>query len=227
MKYIQIAILGILFSTTLQAQLLNEIGVFVGGANYSGDIGRETYIAPNRFAASLVYKRNINSRISLRSTFSYYDISAADKNSSNEGRRMRDLDFSNPITELALGLEVSYWDYDITSRHHSFTPYIVVEFAGMYYDTVSSEVNHELNYTNKISYAIPFGLGFKSKLAGRIGYAVEVRAQYTFEDDIDFNHPDIPSLQFGNPNTNDWYFFSGVSLVYSFGRPPCAVPRTF
>jgi hypothetical protein len=227
MKYIKVVILGLLFSTTLQAQLLNEIGFFVGGSNYSGDIGKETYIAPNRLAGSLVYKRNLNNRISLRSTFSYYDIAAADKNSNNEGRRLRNYNFSNPITELALGLEINYWDYDITSHHNTYTPYIVVEFAGMYYDTVSSEVNHELNYTNKISYAIPFGVGFKSKIANRISYAVEVRAQYTFEDDLDYNHPDISSLQFGNPTTNDWYFFSGVSLAYSFGRPPCAVPRKY
>lgn len=227
MKYIKIVILTLFFSTTLQAQLLNEIGLFVGGSNYSGDIGRETFIAPNRLAGSLVYKRNINPRISLRTTASYYQIADDDKNSSNEGRRLRDMSFTNQIAELAIGLEVSYWDYDITSRHNTYTPYIVAEFAAMYYDIVSSEINHQLNYTNTISYSIPVGVGFKSKIADRISYAVEARAHYTFIDDLDYNNKEIPSLQFGNPNTNDWYFFTGVSLVYSFGRPPCAVPRKY
>ena len=40
-------------------------------------------------------------------------------------------------------------------------------------------------------------------------------------DDIDFNNDKIDSLNFGNPNTNDWYIFSGFNLVYTFGRPPC------
>ncbi len=225
MKKIQL-ILVLFLSTQLNAQFLNEIGFFAGGTNYSGDIGNEMYIMPNRVGGSIVYKRNVNSRISIRTTASYFPIADADANSSNIVRQHRDYSFSNKIVEVAMGLEFSYFDYDITSSYNNYTPYIVVEFAGMYYDAVSSRINAENNYTSKMSYAIPFGLGFKSKITEQIAYAVESRAHYTFVDDLDFNNENISELNFGNPNNNDWYFFTGVSLVYSFGRLPCAVnPR--
>jgi len=220
-------ILVLFIASQVNAQFLNEIGVFVGGTNYSGDIGNEMYIMPNRLGGSVVFKRNLNKRISLRTTASYFKIADEDANSTNIARRQRDYSFSNRIIEVAMGIEFSYFDYDVTSSHDTYTPYIVVEAAGMYYDVVSSRVNNENNYYSNLSYSIPFGLGFKSKLTSRLSYAVESRAHYTFVDNLDYNKETIPALNFGNPNTNDWYFFTGVSLVYSFGRPPCAVERRY
>ena len=51
--------------------------------------------------------------------------------------------------------------------------------------------------------------------AGRGGYgAVRII------DDLDFTTTSIESLDFGG-NNSDWYMFTGVSLIYTFGRPPC------
>jgi len=215
--------IGVLFFTTLHAQLLNEIGFFVGGTNYSGDIGNEAYVAPNRVGGSLLYKRNVNQRLSLRTTLSILPIADDDANSSNIVRQQRGLSFSNTIYEVAMGLEFSYFDYDITSSYDTATPYLLIEFAGFYYQVVSGATNGNYNYSNKVAYAIPFGIGYKSKITRNFGYALELKGRYTFEDDLDYNNEQIYSLRFGNPKTNDWYFFTGVSLVYSFGRPKCAV----
>jgi hypothetical protein len=223
MNKFHLAIISLLLFTQTNAQLLNEVGFFVGGTNYSGDIGNEAYIAPNKVGGSILYKRNINSRISLRGTFSYLPISDSDLKSSNVVRQLRGYSFSNTIYEIAVGMEFSYFDYDITSPSHTATPYILLEFAGFYYNVASSQINNSYNYASKVAYAIPFGLGFKSKLSRNFAYALEVRARYTFEDDLDYNNDRIYNLRFGNSNTNDWYFFTGLSVVYSFGRPPCAV----
>lgn len=219
-------VISLLFITQLNAQLLNEIGFFVGGSNYSGDIGNEAYIAPNRLGGSILYKRNISSRISLRGTLSILPIADDDAKSSNIVRQQRGYSFSNTIYEGALGMEFNFFDYDITSYRNTYTPYLLVEFAAFYYNVVSSQASDgSYNYSSKVAYTLPIGLGFKSKITRNLAYAVEVRARYTFEDDLDFNNTEINALKFGNPKTNDWYFFSGVSLVYSFGRPACAVPR--
>jgi len=213
MTKIYFTIIGLLFAAQIQAQLLNEIGFFAGGTKYIGDVGNEDYLIPNDIGGGLVYKRNMNSRISLRTTASYFRIKGNDANSSNIVRQKRDYSFSNRIIELAFGLEFSYFDYDITSYKHAYTPYLLVEVAGVDYSTAT---NH------KISYTIPFGVGFKSKITNHIGFALEMRSHFTFEDDLDKT-----PLNFGNPNGNDWYFFTGASLVYSFGRPPCAVNRVY
>ena len=41
--------------TNLSAQI-HEIGVFVGGSNYVGDIGSTRYINSNKFAFGFLYK---------------------------------------------------------------------------------------------------------------------------------------------------------------------------
>ena len=101
---------------------------------------------------------------------------------------------------------------------------MIFEIAAFNYKVATSEYvlgSNEYQYTSKTSFAIPFGVGFKTKLYRDFALAVEIRARYTFEDDIDYNNPEIPSLTFGNPNSNDWYVLSGISLVYTFGRPSC------
>jgi hypothetical protein len=67
---------------------------------------------------------------------------------------------------------------------------------------------------------VPIGVGFKSKLSGNIAFSLETKFRYTFEDDLDYSTDKIASLDFGGTG-NDWYMFTGVSLIYSFGRPAC------
>ena len=67
---------------------------------------------------------------------------------------------------------------------------------------------------------MPFGVGLKSKLIGPLAVSLETKFRYTFEDDLDYTTSTIPSLGFGG-NGRDWYMFTGVSLIYTFGRPAC------
>ncbi len=65
------------------------------------------------------------------------------------------------------------------------------------------------------------------KLARNIGIALETSFRYTFKDVIDGNNHEIPDFDFGNPNTDDWYVFTGISVVYAFGRPGCYKDNSF
>lgn len=231
MKRLLFVLITLLLHVPMSAQLLNEIGVMAGGTNYSGDVGREYFIFPNQVGGSLVYKRNVNSRISYRASYSYLPIAADDADAISKVRRTRGPNgngyrFHNTIHQLSFGLEFNFFDYDVMSVYNGYTPYIFVEFAGISHNTVSSfdEDAHTYQYKRLISYAIPFGIGYKSKITDKLGYALELRSDYTFTDQLDPNN-DQQLGKFGNPDTNDWYFFTGVSLTYSFGRPPCFVPR--
>lgn len=211
----------ICITTTSKAQI-NEIGVFVGGSNYFGDIGSEFYINPNNLMGGIIYKYNLNPRMALRGTFTYAEISADDADATNTARQQRGLRFTNSIKELAVGLEYSYFPYNLSTYNQTHTPYILLEIAAFNYNVVTGETApQEYQYSSKTSVAIPFGLGYKFKIAREFAMAFEVRTTYTFTDEIDYNNSDIPSLTFGNPNNNDWYTFTGISFVYTFGRPPC------
>ena len=220
MKKLVILIALICYTTTSKAQI-HEVGIFGGGSNYIGDIGSEYYINPNELMGGLIYKRNINPRVAVRGTFTIADLSADDANATNQQRFDRGIQFNNSLKELAVGVEFNYFEYNLDDRRLTRTPYILIEFAAFNYKKITEENDDGYVYENNISYAIPFGLGYKTKLAGDWAIALEIRARYTFEDDLDYNNSSIEELKFGNPKSNDWYMFSGFSIVYSFGRPPC------
>ena len=188
-----------------QAQL-HEAGIFVGGTNYVGDIGKTDYISPNKLAGGIIYKRNINRRIALRGRLSYLPIKANDADANNSFRKNRNFiienntiqnhKFENNIIEFAVGIEYNFFEYDISSSRKTFTPYILLELAGITYEKVeldsikkypNSKKLDNLNYNDDSSFAfaVPFGLGFKMKLLNNITFAIETKFRYTFKDDLD------------------------------------------
>lgn len=213
----------ILIAMSSKAQI-NEVGLFVGGSNYIGDIGPEYYINPNNIMGGVIYKWNLNPRIAFRGTFTYAQLSSDDADATNNERYNRGMRFTNSIKELAIGIEFNYFEYNLDDYKKTKTPYLLVEFAAFNYNVVKSESSpgsQNYNYESKTAYAIPFGIGYKTKLVYDFAIALEIRARYTFEDDIDYNNQEIDLLKFGNPASNDWYMLTGISLVYTFGRPPC------
>jgi hypothetical protein len=200
---------------------VHEVGGFIGGTNYVGDIGRTNYIYPNTPAGAIIYKWNWNPRIALRATYSYLPITGNDKNADTDFKVNRGIEFSNTIHELAVGMEYNFYEYDLSSDDKFSTPYILLELAAFNYKSplVETAPNQYL-FTNKTSYTIPFGVGYKSRLYGAFAFAIEAKFSYTFEDDLDYSTGRIPSLNYGGKG-NDWYMFTGISLVYTFGRQAC------
>jgi hypothetical protein len=71
------------------------------------------------------------------------------------------------------------------------------------------------------------GGGAKFLLGKRFSLSVESGARKTFFDYLDgVSDGDIfiKDYQFGNPNDNDWYFYTGVSLTYIIYKIPCPFP---
>jgi len=220
-----ILFLFLIFASITSKAQINEIGIFLGGANYIGDIGKENFIYPNNFAIGAFYKYNLNPRIAFKGTFTHANITANDSDSKNTARKIRGIQFDNTIKEFALGLEFNFFNYNQLSNYNYYTPYIIVEAAVFNYNVVSRELApHQYAYTKKTGYALPFGLGYKTRLIENFALSFEVKARYTFTDDIDYNNPEITTLNFGNPNSNDWYVFTGISLIYAFGREACYAP---
>ena len=193
-----------------------------------GDIGRNYYFYPNKPAGALFYKYNWNPRIALRATYSYLPISGNDADADTGFRRDRKdasgetYEFSNNINELAVGIEYNFYEYDLSSDDKTWTPYLLLELAIFNHTNVSSYLTtggiEKLG--KKTSLAIPFGFGYKSKLYGTLAFAIEAKFRYTFEDDLDLLSIDAPNVNLDGTG-NDWYMFTGVSLIYTFGRPAC------
>lgn len=215
-------------ATSISYSQIHEVGFFAGGTNYIGDIGSTNYINPNQFGGGVIYKYNLNPRIALRGTLLSLPIQGDDANSGNDYRENRNpapISFSNTVYEIAVGAEINFFDYDISEYESSFTPYILVQVAAINYKTVTAfNTNNDAIYDNKTSYSIPLGIGVKGRLSDHMAYAIESGIRLSFSDDLDYTTPDIDSLNIGGYG-NDHYLFTGVSLVYTFGRPACYAPR--
>ena len=218
MKKIVIIFIFLCCSGPIFAQI-NEIGIFAGGSNYIGDIGRTTYIYPNSYAVGGIYKWNMHPNFSLRATYTYSKLIGDDAQSNNSFRKARDLEpFSNDIHELVAGIEYHFFKYNLSKTGHTHTPYLFVEAGAVNYATYSDG--------RTFNFVMPFGAGYKTKLAPSVGIGFELGFRYTFKDDID-GYPYEPydpssgkNIQI-NPNNNDWYVFTGITIVFAFGREGC------
>ncbi|CAM1373170.1 type IX secretion system protein PorG [Tenacibaculum xiamenense] len=220
MKRRVLFILLTIISTITLAQS-HEIGAFFGGSNFIGDIGRTNYIYPNKFAGGVVYKFNINPRIALRGNYTYIPTSGNDADADNPFRQTQGRSFSNTIHEFAAGAEFNFYDYNISDYRTTYTPYIFTQIALFNYRSPAEMVSSNIiRLESKFSYAIPFGVGIKGLLFDDLAIAFEIGARYTFTDDIDYSTPKINNLNYGG-NGNDLYTFTGLSIVYTFGRPQC------
>ncbi len=199
---------------------IHEIGFFAGGTNFIGDIGSTMYINPNKIGGGLVYKYNLNPRIALRGNYNYLQIGGDDKKSDDFAKRTRGFSFTNNIHEISLGAEINFWKYDIRDVKHYYTPYILIQAAAFRYKSPVKYVNEKLQTTNKISYTIPVGVGFKGRISDNLAFAIETAVRFTIIDDLDYSTNKIQKLNFGK-SFSDTYVFTAFSLVYSFGRPPC------
>ncbi len=201
---------------------INELGISFAGSNYIGDVGNRNYINPNDLAFGLVYKWNATSRVAYRLDASYIRLQADDANSYNALREARGFSFKNSVKELAIGIELNYYDYSMIKKEWRSTPYIIIQVAGFNYNRAVRETTPDNFQTEtKTGFTIPFGFGYKTTLGRNIGLGFETKFRYSFTDELDYNNPDIPKLNFGNPDSNDWYVTTGITLVFGFGRRGC------
>jgi len=201
---------------------INELGIFLGGSNFIGDVGSTTYIAPNEPAFGILYKWNKSPRHAYRFSYTQSQISGDDHDSKESGRHDRGYSFKNNIKELSAGLEFNFFDFNLHDEKPKFTPYVYSGLSYFFYDDlhITSGTTHENGI--KSSIAIPMTLGVKTSFSRDFVLGLEVGARYTFTDNIDGSNPSNSSLvKFGNINNNDWYVFSGVTLTYTFGDKPC------
>ena len=216
-------IIFILGLTKLNAQI-HEVGVFLGGSNYIGDVGKANYVNPNELAYGLIYKWNKSPRHSWRISYTQSKITANDLDSEVPGRFKRGYDFENNIKELSLGLEFNFFDFNLHNFDKLVTPYVYSGLSYTNYDEL-----YVINGVSKIdinhgTFAIPMIVGVKSNIMPNLILGVEVGARYTMTDNLDGSLPkneNLEPLKFGNINSKDWYVFSGFTLTYTFGEKPC------
>lgn len=229
MRYLIALVFMVVYAANTYSQTF-EVGPFIGGANYVGDVGKTNYIFPNTLVAGGLVKWNKSRRFSYRFSLMYADIAADDNKSSDPRRRQRGYSFSNSILEGSLGIEFNFFDFDLHEGTKQSTPYLYTGIAYFRADHVYLKNGRDNNLVNEgtnSNFAIPVVFGYKESITPHIVGALEIGARYTLSDNLDGSWPEElldrrdPDIEFGNTNTMDWYVFTGINFTFSFGRRPC------
>ncbi len=217
--------LFIMSISSLSYSQIYEVGGFLGGSNFIGDVGSTQFIDPNSYALGGVLKWNRSPRHSFRASLMFSTLSANDNSSDDPKRVNRGYYFDTSIIEASLGLEFTFFDFNLHSGTPQSSPYIYTGISMANHPNFFFNNNMLIDEKTKSNaYGIPITLGFKTTVINQIVIAVELGARYTFSDEIDGSKPDSEENQiarFGNFNNNDWYMFSGLIITYTFGRKPC------
>jgi hypothetical protein len=198
-----------LFTSTLVVAQFAELGVMGGVSYYMGDLNNSHFKNSN-FSSGLIFRYSFNPRVTFRLNLLLGKVEAYDSQSKNVNHVNRNLSFESPITELGAMIEVNYYSYVTGDKKTRFTTYIM---TGISY----FKMNPQAQYLNVLyelqplategqglpggadpydldAFALPFGLGAKVNLFGRVAISIEYSLRFTGTDYLD----DVSTVYFDN-----------------------------
>jgi hypothetical protein len=250
-----------------------ELGGFLGGANYNGELApvdpvvlKETHVSIGAIA-----KYAISERIKVKGTITYATISGDDANYNTPRlRKRRNLDFKSPIFEIGVLGEYHFLKINESFRKPTTSFYGVAgialfnfnpkaKFEGKWVELqpLGTEGQGTSAFPDREKYSltqlsIPIGAGITHSLSEHLNIGVEVAFRKTFTDYLDdvsktyapkdalisrygeisyrlSNRTwetndktlDKAKSRRGNPETDDWYYFGGITLSYTFKENQC------
>ncbi len=212
-----------LLAFRVQAQVYqnSEIGFGLGVFNYTGDLVRTYDLRTSKPAATVFYRSNISRVISFRTSLTAGQLAASDKQHPLDSFAVkRNASFNIFLMELSGVFEYHFLDWRNDSRRLRFTPYL---FAGVGLFGISGNPKKSAQYSS-VQMSIPMGVGMKYVLNPKYYISFEIGMRKTFFDYLDNvsgGSPYNKNYQYGNPNDYDNYFFTGISLTYTFYDIPC------
>jgi len=185
----------------------NELGVFIGGSMFHGDIGyqnAENSLYNTRASLGLEFKRNFNYHLGLKLSVLQGEIQGFDNLDSDIYIQERNLMFRSKLTEIALLLEFNFRPYLSRDMDYNYTPFIFSGISNFYFDPKGKSIDgkwHSLRplategqgsdlYPNKQLYSlhgisIPIGIGYKINVYEFLTLSMSISWRMTFTDYID------------------------------------------
>lgn len=219
-----------------------EVGGGLGAATYTGDIIRKVDPRQIGLQGTLFGKRNFDNVWSLRVAISSSILQAEDSlRPLDRAAQVRDGRFRGGVIEGSAVMEFNFLDFLRNDSEFRWSPYA---FFGLGYSHFMMKGNTYAYLPSEkyslSSVVIPFGGGVKYRLSDQWTLAAELGFRPTmtdYLDKIDSSLPAIPRYQpptdpstgqippyginFGNPNTKDWYYFAGLTISYTIANVRC------
>lgn len=197
-----------------------EAGIFIGAANYQGDLVQpHVKFQETRTAFGIIGRKYINPRISVRGNLMYAKVSGSDEymgdpadlSNPDRFRARRNLHFRSNIYELSAVGEFNILPYISNSERYRIAPYVFAG-AGLYYFNPQAELNGEwhnlqplgtegqtisddddMKPYSRLQGNVPYGVGLKFSLGNfwNVGVHAGQRLLFTdYLDDVSTNYPE-------------------------------------
>ncbi len=206
----------IILSTTLSFAQRGEIGVWLGGSYYAGDLNPNKPLLMTRPSFGVVYRHNFTTRIAIRAG-GYYGTLIGD-DSKAQFITERGLYFKSTIIDGSLLIEFNFLDYFIGSKRNYYSTYIFSGISGFYFNpkaedgtvlrNIGTEGQNKPEISERTPYgmfsaALPFGVGFKYSMNDKLGLSLEWGMRKTITDYLD----DVSTTYFfeGDNTTQNYY----------------------
>lgn len=204
MKYTTLAIIFGLQCLLAIAQKSGEVGVMLGATNYYGELVDNRF-QQHSFAGGILGRYNVSPYFTAKGSAFYGELQGADSTSDDPAKVTRNLSFRSSVFEFSAQGEwnIFGWDPLASKGKYGFTPFI---FGGVaifkfnpqaYYNNewwelqpLATEGQGTTQLQERKKYpltqvAIPFGLGFKIRVARNFNVGLEYGWRLTFTDYLD------------------------------------------
>jgi opacity protein-like surface antigen len=214
-----LALLANPFSATAQ---LFEAGMFVGGANYMGDLADPKLIYKETgLAYGAMVRYNINPRWTARLGVTTGLLQGSDANNQNKSRGFY---FLGDVNEISALVEWNFLGASAFSRNGIFDgridPYLFIGGALASFSVSAKAPEKTAPYPfpeiedRNVAIALPIGAGIKFHLSEEFTLGIEYGNRFTNTDYVD------GISKAANPKSKDWYMFGGITLSYTIGNDP-------
>ena len=100
----------------------------------------------------------------------------ADIDSEDVRRLQRGYAFENTFNEMSLGVEYTFWEFNLHETTSAFTPYMYTGFTFTWFDALRRTGTLFEPVGRETTYAIPMVLGFKKTLGTK--YLIGVKSAH-------------------------------------------------
>jgi hypothetical protein len=218
-------LITILFCSHNSFAQSKEFGGGLASFNYTGDLIRTYSVQNQTLGLNLFYIKNYQNGWAGKLNFAAGRIKGSDQNPIDPQAQVRNASFQDFITEISGQATYEFLDFRNDKALVKFTPYLTAG-AGFF---LINRAEKNADYSD-IQLMIPFGGGIKYSLGPLWTLNFEFSARKLFYDYLDnisiqeVTDKRNSDFQFGDWNDNDWYFFTGFSISYTFWGVNCPVP---
>ena len=210
-----------LLSGTASYSQFIEFGGGTGIMNYSGDLVRGYSFSTSSLAGTAFYRMNFSEILTVKLALTVGKVRGSETPIDFFAVE-RDHSFNSTVLEISSVFEYHFLDFKTGDSRVNYSPYI---FGGIGFINFNDVPENE--GIGKIQPVIPLGIGFKYLIQKKYTIGLEAGARKTFFDYLDGisdGDQTIKDYQYGNPEDDDWYFFTGLSFSITLFNIPCPFP---